>query len=180
MKLKDLFFNTSCQKILKFISSNPNKTFFDREIAQKTKNSRGATNLALRKLAQAGLVTLEKKGRMSFYSVDLKDPIIRQWKILNNVLEIHRLKEKLRKISEKIILFGSAAEGTNIGESDIDLFVLTDLPQKANDIVSKVSKSRKKIQLIVKKPLEFIELKKKDPIFYDEVMRGIVLWEKSS
>ncbi|MBW2046148.1 MAG: nucleotidyltransferase domain-containing protein [Deltaproteobacteria bacterium] len=177
MKLKNFFFDTSYQKILNFLSSNPNRTFFDREIAQKTKVSRGATNLALRKLAQAGLIILEKKGRMSFYSVDLNNPIIRQWKVLNNILELHQLKEKLKKISEKIILFGSAAEGRNIKESDIDIFVITGFPQKANEIISK---SKRKIQLISKKSLEFVELKEKDPIFYDEVMKGIVLWEKSN
>lgn len=177
MKLKDFFFDTSYQQILKFLSNNPNRTFFGREIAQKTGVSRGATNLALRKLAKAGLVTLEKKGRMSFYSVDLKNPVIRQWKVLDNIVALHPLKEKLKKMSEKIILFGSAAEGINIKESDIDLLLLTDQPGEVKEIVSK---SNKKVQLIVKKPLEFVELKSKDQIFYNEVMKGITLWEKSS
>lgn len=176
-QLESLFFNTSCQKILKFLSDNPNKKFFDREVAIRAKISRGATNIALRKLAQIHIITLEKKGRMSFYSIDLKNPVLRQQKVLSNILEIYPLSEKLKKISEKIILFGSAAVGTNIKESDVDLFVLTEFPQKVNDIISK---SRRKIQLIIKKPLEFIELKKKDPMFYDEVIRGIILWEKIS
>ena len=82
----------------------------------------------------------------------------------------------MQKESDKIVLFGSAANGINIKESDIDLFILTNFPEKAKKIISK---NREKIQLIVKKPLEFVEMKSKAPIFYDEIMRGVVLWEKT-
>ena len=176
MKLEKFFFDTSHQKILKFLANFSNKTFFEREIAQRAKISRGAANAALRKLAKASLVILERKGRMSFYSVDLKNPLIKQWKVLSNIIRIYSLIKKLQKESEKIILFGSASDGINIKESDIDLFVLTNFPEKVKKIISK---NKEKIQLIVKKPLEFVEMKPKDPIFYDEIMRGIVLWEKT-
>lgn len=177
MPLADLLTNASYQKVLRFLSDNPNKTFFEREISDKTGVSRGATNLALRKLAWTRLVILQKKGRMSFYSVDLTNPVIRYWKVLNNILGVYQLMEKLKKVSEKIILFGSASKGTNIKESDVDLFVITDIPEKVNKLLSK---SKRRVQLIVKRPLEFVELKEKDPVFYDEVMRGITLWEKTS
>ena len=176
MKLENFFFNTSQQKILKFLANFPNKTFFEREISQKTRISRGATNIALKKLAQAGLIILEKKGRMSFYSVDLKNPVIKEWKVLNNIIRIYPLVKRVIKTSDKIILFGSAADGVNIKESDIDLFVLTNFPKKVKEIISK---DKKRIQLIVKKPLEFVEMKSKDAIFYEEIMKGIVLWEKT-
>jgi len=176
MELRDFFFDTSHQRILKFLAEFPNKTFFEREIAQKAKISRGAANAALRKLAKAGLIIRERKGRMSFYSVDLKNPLIKQWKVLSNAIRIYPLIKRLKKESDKIILFGSAASGINIKESDIDLFILTNFPEKIKKIISE---NKEKIQLIAKKPLESVELKSKDPIFYDEVMRGIVLWEKT-
>ena len=175
MKLESFFSNTSQQKLLKFLADFPNKTFFEREISQRTGISRGATNIALKELAKADLIILEKKGRMSFYSANLRNPIIREWKVLNNVIRIHSLIKRVAKTSDKIILFGSAADGINIKESDIDLFVLTNFPEKVKEIIYK---DKKKIQLIVKKPLEFVEMKSKNPVFYEEILKGVVLWEK--
>ncbi len=175
MKLRDFFFGTSQQKILKFLADFPNKTFFEREISQRTGVSRGATNIALKQLVKGNLIILEKRGRMSFYSVNLRNPIIREWKVLNNVIKIHSLIKRVAKISDKIILFGSAADGINIKGSDIDLFVLTNFSKEVKEIISK---DKKKIQLIVKKPLEFVEMKSKDSVFYEEILKGVVLWEK--
>jgi predicted nucleotidyltransferase len=95
--------------------------------------------------------------------------------VLNNVIDISSIIEELKELSDKIILFGSAKEGVNIKESDIDLFVITNSPEEVRKSVGE----NKRIQLIVKKPLEFVELKSKEPEFYDEVSRGIVLWEKT-
>ncbi|MCK4352150.1 nucleotidyltransferase domain-containing protein [candidate division WOR-3 bacterium] len=173
-KIQNIFDSTSAQQVFTFLCSRPHESFFEKEISDKTGLSRGATNIALRRLAEAGLIKKEKKGRMSFYSVTLSDPRVRGWKILNNILKIQPVVTKLRKWSEKITLFGSAAEGTNIPESDVDIFVLTPQPEIIKEYASKL----KNTQLIVKKPLEFAEMEKKDPIFYSEVSRGIVLWEK--
>jgi len=177
MKLGDFFFNTSQQRILKFLADFPNKSFFEKEISQRSRVSRGATNTALKRLTQAGLIVSEKRGRMSFYSVDLKNPLIKQWKVLNNIIKIYSLVKRIRTISDKVILFGSAADGINIKESDIDLFVLTNFPNEVREIISKYKSNN--IQLIVKKPLEFVEMKSKSPVFYEEIAKGIVLWEKT-
>lgn len=175
MNLRDFFVGMSYQKILVFLSDNFNKSFFDKQIAQETKLSRGATNTALRKLAKSGLLSLEKKGRMSFYSADFKNPLIGQWKVLNNILEIFPLLKKLEKLSSKVILFGSAAEGTNIKESGIDIFIVSEHPRELREIVSR---DKRNIQLVAKTPAEFVEMGGKNKVFFNEVMRGIVLWEK--
>lgn len=173
--LKEYFFNTNHQKILNFLCNHPNESFYDKEISRYTRLSRGGTNTSLHKLAKAGLVIKQKKGKMNFYSIDLKNPLIRQIKIINNILSIYNLVKKLCKYSEKIILFGSNSEGKNLPESDVDIFVLTNQPDKIKDITKKV---KQKIQFIIKTPLEFVNLESKDTLFYNEIMRGIILWEK--
>lgn len=172
--MNNIFAKTSHQIILKFLSGFPNSTFFEKEIAEKSGLSSGATNSALKQLVKEELVILEKKGRMCFYSINYKNPVIKQWKVLNNVIDISSVIEKIKDVSEKIILFGSAKEGVNIDESDVDLFVITNSPE----VVKKRIGNNKKIQLITKTLLEFIELKSKKSEFYEEVNRGIVLWEK--
>lgn len=167
---------TSHQKVLSFLLNHPSRSYMEKEVVKATKVSKTAVNEALKELANDKLVLREKKGRMSFYSIDLNDPVIRRLKSTENVSLLKPLVEQLRKVSQKIILFGSFAEGTNIEESDIDLFILSDQPENTQRIIQK-SPLAEKIQLVIKKPSEFISFDKKKPIFYQEIERGIVLWE---
>lgn len=171
------FFYTNYNKILAYLADNPSGEYTEREVKEATGVSRAGANFALKELAEDGLIISQKRGRMSFYSVSLDNPLIRQIKVLINLIKIDPLISSLKKISDKIILFGSSATGTNIEESDIDLFVLTNDPKEA---LAKVRdfELAEKIQLVAKKPIDYITLKKKDPIFYEEVSRGLTLWEK--
>lgn len=167
---------TSHQKVLSFLLNYPSRSYMEKEIARATKVSKSAVNEALKELAKDKLILQEKKGRMSFYSVDLNDPVIRRLKSTENVSLLRPLVEQLKKVSQKIILFGSFAEGTNVEDSDIDLFVLSDQPEDVQGIIQK-SPLTEKIQPVIKKPSEFISLDKKKPLFYQEIERGIILWE---
>lgn len=176
MKLTDFFINTTEQKILSFLAQNLGKSFFDKEVAQKTKISRGATNKALRDLAKSELIVREKKGRMNFYQVNMANPVVKEFKVLRNVIQLYPLLKKIEGVSEKIILFGSASRGENYKDSDIDLFVLTHSKEELEKIIKKLK--LKPFQLIIKTPTEFITLERKDSAFYQEIMKGITLWEK--
>ncbi len=176
MKLFSFFINTTEQKILNFLAQNLGKSFFDKEVAQKAKVSRGATNQALRDLAKSGLILTESKGRMNFYRANMANPVLKAFKILRNAIQLFSLAEKLKKISEKIILFGSASRGENHKDSDIDVFVLTHNPKEVTDAIKK--SKLKLLQFILKTPTEFVALEKKDAVFYQEITRGLTLWEK--
>jgi predicted nucleotidyltransferase len=77
-----------------------------------------------------------------------------------------------------VILFGSAGRGENDADSDIDLFVLAGDPAVAREVLRPfVPKYR--LQTVVVTPTDESGLKEKDKVFYEEVRRGIVLWEKS-
>jgi predicted nucleotidyltransferase len=167
---------TSHQKVLSFLLNHPSRSYMEKEIVMATKVSKSAVNEALKELAKDKLVLQEKKGRMSFYSVDLNDPIIRRLKSTENVSLLKPLIEQLKKNSQKIILFGSFADGTNVEDSDIDLFILSDQPDSVQKVIQK-SPLAEKIQPAIKKPSEFIGLDKKKPLFYQEIERGVILWE---
>lgn len=176
MKLTNFFINTTEQRILDFLAQNLGKSFFDKEVAQKTKLSRGATNKALRDLAKSELVVREKRGRMKFYRANMTNPLLKEFKVLRNEIQLYPLLKKLKKASEKIILFGSASRGENYKDSDIDLLVLTHDKEEARKIIKK--SKLKPLQLIIKTPTEFITLEKKESTFYQEIIRGITLWER--
>lgn len=175
---KQLFF-TNYQKILKYLVGHPSGEYTEREIQEATLISRAGVNFALRDLAKDDLVTLQKRGNMSFFSVSLDNPIIRQIKVVINLLDIEPVISSIRDVSEKIILFGSCATGVNIEESDIDLFVLSNSAREVTEIINK-SEISERIQLVTKKPVDFAELKKKDPIFFEEISRGLSIWEKKN
>ena len=91
-------------------------------------------------------------------------------------LRNHRqtLKSDFRIV--KLGLIGSFARGEQTEDSDIDLFVLSNQPESAQRIIQKSSLSEK-IQPVIKKQVEFIGLDKKKPLFYQEIEKGIILWE---
>lgn len=175
--LNEIFYCTSAQKVLYFLLANPDKRFYDREVSRLAKVGRAAGNYSLRTLIGTGIVKREKRGRMYFYYVSFDDPIVRQLKITQNLINIKPLTDKLRDVSLQVVLYGSSAAGTNHAESDIDLFVLTRDVKKAKDIIYK-SPFKEKLQHVVASPQDFIKLKKENPVFYKEVSSGIVVYEE--
>ena len=176
MKLANFFIDTTEQKILDFLTDNFGQSFYDKEIAQKAKISGGAANKALRNLAKSGLVLKETKGRMNFYQINVDSFVVKEFKVLKNVIQLSVLIKKLKEISEKIILFGSVSRGENYENSDIDLLVVAHNKEEIEKVIKKVKLD--KLKSIVKTPAKFAVLEKKDPTFYQEIIRGIVLWEK--
>ena len=174
---KDNLFTRINQQILCFLCEYPNDSFYCNQISQKLGLSKGGTSQALRFLKKENLLKKENKGTMIFYQIDLSSPIVKQYKVFQNILILNVVINKTKKYSYKIVLFGSCAEGTDSNESDIDILFITNQKQEIQNILSKF-KTKRKIQLILKSPQEYISLEKKEPIFFHEIERGILLWEK--
>ncbi len=174
--LNEIFYSTSAQKVLYFLLAHPDKRYYDREVSRLAKVGRAATNYSLRTLIDTGLVKREKRGRMYFYYVTPEDAIIRQLKVIQNLIDIRSLVERIKDTSLKIVLYGSSVAGVNHEGSDIDMFILTRDPKKVKDFIYK-SPLREKIQHVITTPQDFVKLKKENPVFYKEVSRGIILHE---
>lgn len=95
---------------------------------------------ALRDLAADNLVRVQKKGRFPLLHVEPDNPLIRQVKVLINLLAIEDPADSLKEHGHKIIMFGSAAAGKDAEDSDIDLFVVTDTPDLIRKIQGKAEK----------------------------------------
>jgi len=167
---------TNVQKVLDFIIENPGKQFLSNEVERNTRLSRAGVNFALRKLAKDKLVLREKKAKIYVYSVDPKKPIIKQLKILKNILLLQDIMKQLKECSQRIVLFGSCARGENTGDSDIDLFILTNTPKAADEIIKK-NKLKKKLQPIVRNATQYVKMETSGSVFYEEIQYGITLWE---
>lgn len=162
--------------MIDFLLHADNKAIERSAVQKKIKLSKTGANIMLRELVGAGLLNKTAKGGAFFYQVNLNHPIVKQLKVLSTAVKINPLINKLKPHSSKIILFGSSSRGENLPESDIDLFVLSRNREAVKKTIKK-SNLKNKIQPIIKTPIEFSELEKKDPYFYKEIDRGIVLME---
>jgi len=172
--MNNILFSTNTQKILDFLSADPGKQFVANEIQKATSASRAGVNVALRQLAIEKIVLREKKANIYLYCVEPGNPVIKQQKILRCTASLTSLVNKIKPCTEKVVLFGSCSRGENTPRSDIDILVISNEPENVKETISKV----KKVQMVIKTPVQYAELKKNDPVFYEEIIRGIVLWEK--
>jgi len=174
-KLSKLLFSTSHQKILSFLVEDFAE-YTEKEIARNTDVKKSAVNLALRELVFCGLIQKRKIGRTALLRVDFKNNLVKEIKILKNILETQSLVEKLKKESLRIVLFGSFASGLNSRESDIDLFVLSNNEKAIRRIING-SEFADRVQLISKTPSELLKINKNKPLLFHEIEKGKVLWE---
>lgn len=173
----DIFGANNSLKILSFLAENAGKEFLGREIQKATKLSRAGVYIALRELIKQRLVSKTQRGKFLGYSVVYNDPVIRQFKVLRNVLLLEPVIARLKPLSKKITLYGSASRGEDLPNSDIDLFVLSKDAEATKEILSSI-RIKRKIQAVVKSSSEVADLKEKEKVFYGEVDRGIVLWQE--
>jgi predicted nucleotidyltransferase len=169
------FWGTSLQKVMLFLCRRPETEFYDLEISQQSGVSRSATNYALRDLARRGWIERERRGRMSFYRARLDHPLVRQVKVLDALLALEPAWKMLFPLSERVVLFGSAAEGRDVPGSDLDLLVVTNQAGKVKPAVLKFPEG---IQVLIKTPVEWAGMVKSHSVFAREVERGLVLWQK--
>ncbi|MCD6094280.1 MAG: nucleotidyltransferase domain-containing protein [Candidatus Omnitrophica bacterium] len=176
-KLRSILISTNSQKVLDFFLDYPEKEFIEKDIQRYTKISKSGVNYALRELAKVNILFRNRKGKMYLYSLNYKDPAVRQLKILKAVAYMRPIIKKLRKLSSKIILFGSLARGEDFLDSDIDLFIVSNKKEEIEKGIAEM-RFKRKIQLVIRTELGEIELKRKNPVFYKQIQRGIILWEK--
>jgi predicted nucleotidyltransferase len=174
---------TNHQKVLSFMAKFSDKEFYEREIARKTGISYGSANKVLNDLYSAHLLMRQQKGKMFFYQLNLKDSIARHFKIINTMVLLRPLILNLRKLTTRVILFGSCATGHDTSDSDIDIFIVSEKKQMTLRIIEKIELGRGfeeiQIQPIIFSHSEVIDSEKNDEEFLSLVREGIILWDKT-
>ena len=171
------FITPTLLKILYLFHEDPMRELHEREVVRQARISKGSANKILRRLSEVGVLNREIRGRMVFYSLNIKNAVARQFKVLFNVYSLNSLVEEIKQDCKRIILFGSCSEGTDVKESDVDLFILTNEKNKIRLKISAYRKAGKRIAPIIVDPNEFAKLRKEDKPLYDRILKGIVLWE---
>lgn len=177
--IRDIFVSTNLQCALGLLAEHPDESYFVKEISRLAGISYGGASEALARLHALGLVTREQRGKLVLCAANTRHPLIRYYKILLTLADLTPLLDELKPLASEVILFGSCAEGANTAQSDIDLYVITDDPHAIHDVIWRTPLAEK-LRPVVTTPIESTETRQQDPVFYEQVMRGIVLWRRST
>ena len=164
--------------VLEFFLFDPMNEYYEREVARKTNVSRASAHKILVMLASEDFLSRQERGRMRMYRLNVKDPTVKQLKIAVNTFALKKLVDSLKSCSRRVVLFGSCSQGTDTKESDVDLLIVAAEKEPVSKLLSDFNRgSDRKIAPIVVDMNEFIRLKSEDKPLYENIERGIVLWE---
>jgi len=180
--LQSHLITTVNQKVLSLLAKFSDQKFYEREVARKLGISYGSANRALNELYSTGAVTRRREGKMYFYSIDPSTAALTEFKKMVNLMLVEPLVEELKKMSSRIILYGSCALGTDTSESDLDLFVVSNSKEDVSNVIGDFNFPRgfedTHIQSVIRTPVELLEGGESERTFIEEVERGVVLWER--
>lgn len=181
--LSGLLVKTTHQKVLALFLAGPSRRLYGAEIAKKLRISIGQTSKILGDLLRAGVVEKEQRGRTELYALTEPAPELRLYKALNTVLNIAPLVERLKSASRLVILYGSCVKGMNTEESDLDLFVVSSERERVLDVLEGSAPRNRygfaEISPVIRSPAEWADLEAADPVFFAELQKGIVLFERA-
>ena len=79
------FITPTFMTVFEFFLEDPTQEHHEREVVREAKVSKGSANKILRRLADMDFLIRETKGRMVFYRLNVREPAVRQFKVLANV-----------------------------------------------------------------------------------------------
>ena len=169
VKINELFGNKNLINIINFLIES-DEELSQTKIRNKIKMSKATLIKWLKYLEKNNFVNIKIEGVSKLYKLNKENTILKQFKILNNIIKIQELTN-LIKNNIKIYLYGSCARGEDSKESDVDLLIIGNI--KRHEIIEEINKLskklNKKITLQIFSELEWVNLEKKDKAFYERV-----------
>lgn len=117
------------REVLGLLYTNPERSYYLRELMRFANTSPGAIQRELAQLHKAGLVVRSRRGHQVFFQANLQSPVFEELRSLlaktAGLAQI--LREALLPLAcqlELAAVFGSFAAGSMQDESDIDLLVI--------------------------------------------------------
>ncbi len=127
--LTDALFSKVQRCVLGLLYGNPDRSFYANELFRLAGSGTGAVVRELAKLADSGLVTVNKIGNQKHYQANRDAPIFEELRgiVLKTFGMADVLRQGLLPLSNHIstaFIYGSVAKGTDTAKSDIDVMVI--------------------------------------------------------
>lgn len=129
--LSDALFSRVQQRVLGLIFGHPERSFYTSEIVKNVRSGTGAVTRELARLADSGLVSVERIGNQVHYRANSQSPIFEELQrlIIKTVALADPIRKSLEPCAAQIkaaFVYGSVAKGTDTAQSDIDLMIVGD------------------------------------------------------
>lgn len=123
-----LFASVGVRRVLSLFVLQPERVFYQREVARSADVPLRSAQLALARLVGLGLVAAERSGNRMYYSALRSSAFdsLREWAIPEVAL-VPLLREALEPLGDAIemaFVYGSTASGQDTATSDIDLMIV--------------------------------------------------------
>ena len=164
--------NYNTYRILGVFFDSPARNFQLREISRLTHISLPSVINHVKSLEKQGFLRKRKNGVYESYSADKtkKFKVYKRNDILLRIEETGLIEFIADRVQPNtIVLFGSAARGEDVEDSDIDLFVLSE--EAELDLKSFEDKLKRKIRIMFEKDIR--ELPKE---LMNNIINGIILY----
>jgi uncharacterized protein len=181
--LATLFFGKAMRGILAQLYGRPDRRYYVREIARAAGTAPSSLQRDLAALTRAGVIERHEDGRQVYYQANANCPIFNELKgivtktfgVADFVRQVLRPHEKHIRIA---FIYGSVAKGTEAPGSDVDLFVVGDLPpsELSIDLDRITSDLRRRVSLTSYSVNEFVQMQKEENSFVTRVLDGPVIW----
>jgi predicted nucleotidyltransferase len=124
-------FTTVQQRVLGILFGQPERRFQSAELIRLAGSGTGAVHRQLQRLVEAGLVAVTRDGNQKYYKAKKDSAVYSELHglIVKTVGVVEPLRAALAPVAGRIDLafvFGSVANGSEHGASDLDLLVVTD------------------------------------------------------
>jgi predicted nucleotidyltransferase len=166
----------SVARVMTCLAREPRRVWRVSEVAKSAGVSTGAASRRMTELAGLGVVSRPEGVRLG-YHVNRSSPLLRQWKTLMTVWELRPLVQRLRPVTNKVVLFGSAAAGVDDDLSDIDLYIEADDPRVARELVDR-AKLRRHVQVLAPDRDALVHLMRQ-PV-WQSIHDGLILYDAST
>jgi DNA-binding transcriptional ArsR family regulator len=119
------------QRVLAILYGTPEHSYYRNEIIRRAGVGRGAVSRELSGLSLAGIITETRQGNQIHYQANPNCPIFDDLRgiVIKSFGVVDVLQESLADILSlmfEAFVYGSIAKGTDRGDSDIDLMILSD------------------------------------------------------
>lgn len=131
-QLGEALFTKTQQKVLGLLYSQPDRSFYTKEILRITGMGVSTIKSELENFLTAGILSMEKIGNQHHYQANTECPIYEELRsIVRKTFGIADvIKEALHSIDKEVSLafiYGSIAKAEDTAKSDIDLFVVSNI-----------------------------------------------------
>ena len=163
--------NRSLLKVLEYFLKNPTTRISYTSLRKKIKIAKATLTKHLKFLLDNNFIKVERIGLNKLYELNRANQIIRQFKILDNLMNLNEIKELEEKYDIEVYLYGSASRGEDTETSDIDLLIIGEIDKEKiiSDINNMSKKIKRAIKFVIFSPLEWSKLSRNDPSFYERV-----------